>query len=118
MNSVSGCSDTDGEDVLILDDEVVWYADFYKQKGVDSLPAFADHPSFEGKYEEAVANQQVCRQNLKMARTAMKDFPKQHGKHKSSTTQSTCKEQKYTHSVGVNTGNISLIEILEKLYGR
>ncbi|XP_031611828.1 RLA class II histocompatibility antigen, DP alpha-1 chain-like isoform X1 [Oreochromis aureus] len=78
MNSVSGCSDTDGEDVLILDDEVVWYTDFNKQKGVDSLPAFADHPSFEGKYEEAVANQLICRQNLKMARTAMKDFPKRH----------------------------------------
>uniref|UniRef100_A0A669E8K7 Ig-like domain-containing protein n=1 Tax=Oreochromis niloticus TaxID=8128 RepID=A0A669E8K7_ORENI len=80
MNSVSSCSDTDGEDVLILDDEVVWYADFNKRKGVDSLPAFADHPSFEGKYEEAVANQQVCRQNLKVARTAMKDFPKEHVK--------------------------------------
>ncbi|CAI5685718.1 unnamed protein product [Oreochromis niloticus] len=78
MNSVSGCSDTDGEDVLILDDEVVWYADFYKQKGVDSLPAFADHPHWqEGMYEEAVANQQICRQNLKMARSAMKDFPKE-----------------------------------------
>ncbi|XP_039464434.1 RLA class II histocompatibility antigen, DP alpha-1 chain-like [Oreochromis aureus] len=78
MNSVSGCSDTDGEDVLILDDEVVWYADFNKQKVVDSLPAFADHPSFEGKYEEAVANQQICRQNLKVTHTAMKDFPKEH----------------------------------------
>ncbi|XP_065326060.1 RLA class II histocompatibility antigen, DP alpha-1 chain-like [Pelmatolapia mariae] len=78
MNSVSGCSDTDGEDVLILDDEVVWYADFNKQKGVDSLPAFADHPSFEGKYEEAVASQLICRQNLKVARMAMKDFPKRH----------------------------------------
>ncbi|XP_039465056.1 RLA class II histocompatibility antigen, DP alpha-1 chain-like [Oreochromis aureus] len=78
MNSVSGCSDTDGEDVLILDNEVVWYADFNKHTGVDSLPAFADHPHWqEGMYEEAVANQQICRQNLKMARSAMKDFPKE-----------------------------------------
>uniref|UniRef100_A0A3Q4GFJ5 Ig-like domain-containing protein n=1 Tax=Neolamprologus brichardi TaxID=32507 RepID=A0A3Q4GFJ5_NEOBR len=78
MNSVSGCSDTDGEDVLILDNEVVWYADFNKHTGVDSLPAFADHPRCPlGMYEEAVANQQICRQNLKMARTAMKDFPKE-----------------------------------------
>lgn len=109
MNSVSGCSDTVGEDVLILDDEVVWYADFNKQKGVDSLPAFADHPHWqEGMYEEAVANQQICRQNLKVARSAMKDFPKELGKHNSSTTQSTCKEQKHVSSLGVNPVNISL----------
>ncbi|KAL4009311.1 hypothetical protein ACER0C_003163 [Sarotherodon galilaeus] len=77
-SSVSGCSDSDGEDVLILDDEVVWYADFYYQRGVDSLPAFADHPHWkEGMYEHAVVNKQICRYNLKMARTALKDFPKQ-----------------------------------------
>ncbi|XP_039465064.1 RLA class II histocompatibility antigen, DP alpha-1 chain-like [Oreochromis aureus] len=76
-NWINGCSDTDGDSVLMLDDEVVWYADFNKQMGVDSLPVFADPMSFPGFYEEAVADQQVCRYNLKVTRQAMKDVPKE-----------------------------------------
>uniref|UniRef100_A0A3Q2X700 Rano class II histocompatibility antigen, B alpha chain-like n=1 Tax=Haplochromis burtoni TaxID=8153 RepID=A0A3Q2X700_HAPBU len=76
-NSIIGCSDTDGENVLILDDEAVWYADFNKQTGVNALPAFVDPISFPGFYEEAVADQQICRQNLMVTRKAMKNFPKE-----------------------------------------
>ncbi|XP_005754617.1 rano class II histocompatibility antigen, B alpha chain-like [Pundamilia nyererei] len=77
-NSITGCSDTDGENVLILDDEAVWYADFNKQTGVNALPAFVDPISISpGFYEDAVAGQQICRQNLKTIRQAMKDFPKE-----------------------------------------
>lgn len=101
-NSISGCSDTDGENVLILDDEAVWYADFNKQTGVNALPAFADPISFPGFYEEAVADQQICRQNLMVIRKAMKDFPKELGKHKSLTTQSVCKGQKNIQRAEVN----------------
>uniref|UniRef100_A0A668TAU4 Ig-like domain-containing protein n=2 Tax=Oreochromis aureus TaxID=47969 RepID=A0A668TAU4_OREAU len=76
-NSIIGCSDTDGENVLILDDEAIWYADFNKQTGVNSLPAFADPISFPCSYEEAVAYQEICRQNLMVTRKAMKEFPKE-----------------------------------------
>uniref|UniRef100_A0A3Q4GMT6 Ig-like domain-containing protein n=2 Tax=Neolamprologus brichardi TaxID=32507 RepID=A0A3Q4GMT6_NEOBR len=76
-NWISGCSDTDGEAVRILDDEAVWYADFNKQKGIYPLPPFVDPITFPGQYEQAVADQQVCRQNLKTIRQAMKDVPKE-----------------------------------------
>ncbi|CAI5657142.1 unnamed protein product [Oreochromis niloticus] len=76
-NWITGCSDTDGEAVVILDDEVVWYAVFNKHTGVDSLPAFADPISSPGQYEQAVANMQICRQNLKTTRQAMKEVPKE-----------------------------------------
>uniref|UniRef100_A0A3Q0S0S8 Ig-like domain-containing protein n=1 Tax=Amphilophus citrinellus TaxID=61819 RepID=A0A3Q0S0S8_AMPCI len=77
-NAISACSDTDGEDVVVLDDEAVWYADFYKKTGVDTLPDFADPMRSPGQYDEAVANREICRYNLPTIRQAMKDFPKEH----------------------------------------
>uniref|UniRef100_A0A3Q0RCG0 Ig-like domain-containing protein n=1 Tax=Amphilophus citrinellus TaxID=61819 RepID=A0A3Q0RCG0_AMPCI len=76
-NAITGCSDTDGEDVDILDDEAMWYADFNKHTGVNALPPFADPISSPGQYEQAVANQQICKQNLQITRKAMKDFPRE-----------------------------------------
>ncbi|XP_069031588.1 H-2 class II histocompatibility antigen, A-U alpha chain-like [Embiotoca jacksoni] len=72
---IVGCSDSDGEDVLGLDNEETWFADFVKGEGFDVLPPFADHPSFPGAYEQAVANQQICKSNLKLDRSVFKDLP-------------------------------------------
>uniref|UniRef100_A0A3B5PXX9 H-2 class II histocompatibility antigen, A-U alpha chain-like n=1 Tax=Xiphophorus maculatus TaxID=8083 RepID=A0A3B5PXX9_XIPMA len=74
--AIVGCSDSDGEMMYALDGEELWYADFKKGKGVDPQPPFVVHTSYrEGVYEQAVANQQVCRSNLKVCRSAMKDIP-------------------------------------------
>lgn len=70
--------------MLILDDEAVWYADFNRQEIIYPLPPFVDPITFPGQYEQAVADQQVCKQNLKVTRQAMKDVPKELGKHESS----------------------------------
>lgn len=63
-----------------LDGEEVWYADFKKQTGVDAQPPFVDHASYPGGYEGAVADQQICRQNLKVTREATKGLPLKRGK--------------------------------------
>nr|AFD01247.1 MHC class II alpha subunit [Oreochromis niloticus] len=75
---ITGCSDSDGEDMYGLDGEEVWYADFNKQTGVEPLPDFADSIDFPGHYESAAANQQVCKQNLQTLRKMMKDYPLEH----------------------------------------
>uniref|UniRef100_A0A3B3VQN5 RLA class II histocompatibility antigen, DP alpha-1 chain-like n=1 Tax=Poecilia latipinna TaxID=48699 RepID=A0A3B3VQN5_9TELE len=63
---ITGCSDSDGEDMYALDREQLWYADFKKKEGVDPQPPFIDHIRYsEGTYELAVADQQICRSNLK-----------------------------------------------------
>ncbi|KAM7376881.1 hypothetical protein PAMA_013581 [Pampus argenteus] len=73
---VNGCSDSDGELMYTLDGEELWYADFINKRGVEPQPDFIDHISYrEGTYEQAVANQQICRSNLKVARVGMKDIP-------------------------------------------
>ncbi|XP_007561722.1 RLA class II histocompatibility antigen, DP alpha-1 chain-like [Poecilia latipinna] len=73
--SIDGCSDSDGESVYTLDREVLWYANFQKGEGVEPLPPFIDQMSRPGAYETAVANQQICRANLRTIRIAMKDIP-------------------------------------------
>uniref|UniRef100_A0A3B5ASP7 Ig-like domain-containing protein n=1 Tax=Stegastes partitus TaxID=144197 RepID=A0A3B5ASP7_9TELE len=70
-----GCSDSDGAATNTLDGEELWYADFINKRGVTPLPGFVDPIAFPGAYEEAVANQQICRQNLKICKMAMKDLP-------------------------------------------
>ncbi|XP_036416761.1 H-2 class II histocompatibility antigen, A-Q alpha chain-like, partial [Colossoma macropomum] len=59
------CSDTEKEVIYGLDGEEMWHADFSQGKGVMTLPQFADPFSYvEGAYESAVANVEVCKQNL------------------------------------------------------
>ncbi|KAM9701177.1 LOW QUALITY PROTEIN: rano class II histocompatibility antigen, B alpha chain-like [Menidia menidia] len=72
---VNGCSDSDGEMMYTLDGEERWYADFNKKQGVQPLPPFISQAGYPGAYENAVAQQQVCRTNLKIARKGMKDPP-------------------------------------------
>ncbi|XP_018542858.2 mamu class II histocompatibility antigen, DR alpha chain [Lates calcarifer] len=74
--SISGCSDTDGEQMFSLDGEELWFADFINKRGVEPQPSFIDHISYqEGTYEAAEADQQICRQNLKILRQVNKDVP-------------------------------------------
>nr|AYN72117.1 MHC class II antigen alpha chain [Oreochromis niloticus] len=75
---IVGCSDSDGEVMYGLDGEEYHYADFNKQKEIYVLPPFVDPMTSPGAYEAAVANQQVCRANLKVVGEDMKDFPPKH----------------------------------------
>ncbi|XP_040035604.2 HLA class II histocompatibility antigen, DP alpha 1 chain-like [Gasterosteus aculeatus] len=71
---ISGCSDSDGEEMFGLDGEELWYADFKLGKGVSLLPSFLDPITYPGGYEVAVAEQQFCRNNLRIDLEAYK-FP-------------------------------------------
>nr|AAU01917.1 MHC class IIA antigen [Gasterosteus aculeatus] len=74
--AITGCSDSDGEDMYGLDGEELWYADFKHGKGVKPQPSFVDPIEFqEGTYELAVGNQQICRINLKNRLKGLKDVP-------------------------------------------
>ncbi len=65
-----------------LDGEEMWYADFINKRGVEPQPDFIDHISYvEGTYEGAVADQQVCRQNLETLLSALKNPPVKLGKY-------------------------------------
>nr|AYN72163.1 MHC class II antigen alpha chain [Oreochromis niloticus] len=74
---IIGCSDSDGEEMYGLDGEEKAYADFNKQELIYPQPPFVINPFHyqEGTYENAVANQQICRANLKTDSKGMKDFP-------------------------------------------
>uniref|UniRef100_A0A3B4H9A8 HLA class II histocompatibility antigen, DR alpha chain-like n=1 Tax=Pundamilia nyererei TaxID=303518 RepID=A0A3B4H9A8_9CICH len=64
--AINGCSDSDGEKMFGLDGEELAYADFNKQEMIYPLPPFIDPFTYqEGTYEAAVANLQICQQNLK-----------------------------------------------------
>ncbi|KAL6456299.1 hypothetical protein MHYP_G00348420 [Metynnis hypsauchen] len=59
------CSDTEKERIFGLDGEEKWHADFIQEKGVMTLPDFADPSSYpEGAYKSAVADVDVCEKNL------------------------------------------------------
>ncbi|XP_022047318.2 HLA class II histocompatibility antigen, DR alpha chain-like [Acanthochromis polyacanthus] len=73
---IGGCSDSEGAMMYTLEDEELWYADFKSGRGVAPQPDFIDHISFNpGTYEQAVAEQQICRANLQTCQQAMKDLP-------------------------------------------
>uniref|UniRef100_A0A7N8WS77 RLA class II histocompatibility antigen, DP alpha-1 chain-like n=1 Tax=Mastacembelus armatus TaxID=205130 RepID=A0A7N8WS77_9TELE len=78
---ITGCSDSDGEELYALDGEELWYADFVNKRGVEPQPSFIDHMSYEeGAYEGAVGQQQICKQNLKADLQSYKNPPLQLGK--------------------------------------
>uniref|UniRef100_A0A672M0Y9 Zgc:123107 n=1 Tax=Sinocyclocheilus grahami TaxID=75366 RepID=A0A672M0Y9_SINGR len=62
--SITGCSETEKESMTGSDGQEAWHADFNQKTGVVTLPDFADPMSFPGYYEESVAEQDVCKQNL------------------------------------------------------
>uniref|UniRef100_A0AAR2L098 Ig-like domain-containing protein n=1 Tax=Pygocentrus nattereri TaxID=42514 RepID=A0AAR2L098_PYGNA len=67
------CSETDKEVLYGLDGEEMWHADFSEGKGVITLPEFADPFSYaEGTYESAVAEAEICKQNLDIITKAYK----------------------------------------------
>ncbi|XP_059181130.1 mamu class II histocompatibility antigen, DR alpha chain-like [Centropristis striata] len=73
--AITGCSEKDGEGMIGLDGEEIWYADFKNKKGVEPQPSFIDRMSFPGGYEAAVAGQQICKQNLAVTLKALKNPP-------------------------------------------
>ncbi|XP_077401757.1 H-2 class II histocompatibility antigen, A-U alpha chain-like [Vanacampus margaritifer] len=74
--SVTGCSDTEGEDFYGLDGEDMWVANFTANRGVEPQPNFVDHMSYSKEaFSVAVANVIACKRNLIIARQAMKDQP-------------------------------------------
>ncbi|XP_006809273.1 HLA class II histocompatibility antigen, DR alpha chain-like [Neolamprologus brichardi] len=76
---ITGCSDSDGEVMYGLDGEELAYADFNKQEEIYPQPPFVDHFTYgEGTYEQAVADQQICKGNLQTARKVMKEYPLEH----------------------------------------
>lgn len=80
--AINGCSDVDGEEMYGLDGEEVWYADFKKGEGVYPQPDFIDPITYEeGTYSSAVADQQICKTNLGIARDGNKDMPAKLGKN-------------------------------------
>ncbi|XP_013763629.1 HLA class II histocompatibility antigen, DR alpha chain-like [Pundamilia nyererei] len=76
--AIVGCSDSDGEEMYGLDGEELAYADFNKQEEIYPQPPFIDPITYPGGYEQAVADQQVCRENLKNFGKGMKDYPPEH----------------------------------------
>ncbi|XP_063051577.1 rano class II histocompatibility antigen, B alpha chain-like [Engraulis encrasicolus] len=68
-----GCTDSDGEDMYGLDEEEMRHADWKAGKYVSTFPAFADPIRFpDTSYQQALNNQQICKQNLDMAIRAYK----------------------------------------------
>ncbi|PWS22793.1 hypothetical protein DKP78_16525, partial [Enterococcus faecium] len=60
-----GCTDSDGEHMYGLDGEEMAHADWNAEMMVMTLPVFAAPAQYEeGAYAFAVANQQICKQNL------------------------------------------------------
>nr|AYN72136.1 MHC class II antigen alpha chain [Oreochromis niloticus] len=76
--AILACSASDGEYMYGLDGEELAYADFNKQEMIYPQPPFIDHGTYPGGYEAAVANVQICQQNLKVVGEDMKDFPPKH----------------------------------------
>ncbi|KAM3872227.1 rano class II histocompatibility antigen, B alpha chain-like [Diretmus argenteus] len=75
---IVGCSETEGESMYGLDGEELWYADFINKKAVEPQPPFVDHMTYQqGTYQGAVADQAICRQNLKIDQRALKNQPLQ-----------------------------------------
>ncbi|XP_062301216.1 HLA class II histocompatibility antigen, DP alpha 1 chain-like isoform X1 [Scomber scombrus] len=73
---IVGCSSSDGESMYALDGEEMWYADFIKREGVEPLPPFIDPITYvDGTYDNAEVNLQICKDNLKKRRNAMKEIP-------------------------------------------
>ncbi|KAK9977208.1 hypothetical protein ABG768_019029 [Culter alburnus] len=70
--SINGCSDTEKESMYGTDGEEMWHADFTQMNGVVTLPDFADPMSFAGFYQESIAEQEVCKQNLAVCIKAYK----------------------------------------------
>ncbi|XP_016392169.1 H-2 class II histocompatibility antigen, A-U alpha chain-like [Sinocyclocheilus rhinocerous] len=75
--SITGCSETEKESMTGSDGEEAWHADFNQKTGVVTLPDFADPMSFPGYYEESVAKQEVCKQNLAVLIKAYESPPEE-----------------------------------------
>ncbi|XP_044196751.1 RLA class II histocompatibility antigen, DP alpha-1 chain-like [Thunnus albacares] len=74
--NILGCSESDGEFMFALDGEEMFYADFTNKKAVYPAPDFIDPINFgEDAFQNAQANLEICKQNLKVDRQAYKNIP-------------------------------------------
>ncbi|RXN07777.1 mamu class II histocompatibility DR alpha chain-like protein [Labeo rohita] len=71
--AVTGCSDTEEDDMVGMDGEELYHSDFIKGEGVVTLPDFADPITFPGFYELGLSEIQVCKANLATAIKAYKN---------------------------------------------
>lgn len=79
---ITGCSQSDGEEMYGLDGEEKWYADFEKEVGVEIQVPFGGRFIYEeGTYEVAVANQQICKTNLEIRQQFYKNATLRVGKY-------------------------------------
>lgn len=71
---LTGCTDSDGEDMYGVDGEEMGHADWKAEKFVMTMPDFSDPLHYvEGTYAGAVANKQICQQNLETIVKAYKN---------------------------------------------
>lgn len=61
------------------DGEEMWHADFTQKMGVNTLPDFADPMSFPGFYEQSIAGQEICKENLAVTIKAYNSPPEETG---------------------------------------
>ncbi|XP_044197245.1 RLA class II histocompatibility antigen, DP alpha-1 chain-like [Thunnus albacares] len=74
--SIAGCSESDGEFMVALDGEELYYADFTNKRAVYPQPDFIDPIRYqEGAFQFSQTNLENCKQNLKVALQAHKDIP-------------------------------------------
>lgn len=79
--ALNACSQSDGENMYGLDGEEKWYADFEKGHGVEIQVPFGGRFIFvEGTYEQALVNQEVCKQNLAVFQRSLKNRTMHFGK--------------------------------------
>lgn len=77
------CTDSDTQDMYALDGEEISHADFKLGEFVMTLPEFADQfKMVDGAYQNAVGEQQICKQNLATAIKGYKNPAVQIGKSK------------------------------------
>lgn len=80
--ALDACSESDGEKMFGLDGEEKWFADFEKEHGVEIKVPFGGRFTFvEGTYDGAVANQQICKQNLDVFQKVLKNRTMHVGKY-------------------------------------
>ncbi|XP_047655910.1 H-2 class II histocompatibility antigen, A-U alpha chain-like [Tachysurus fulvidraco] len=72
---LSGCTESDKEDVGELDDEEMFHTDFKKQALVVKLPKFADPIEWPDRYDLSVSEQELCKHNLDVAVSSYKNPP-------------------------------------------
>ncbi|XP_068188412.1 HLA class II histocompatibility antigen, DP alpha 1 chain-like [Antennarius striatus] len=70
---IVGCSASEGEVMYSLDSEELWYADFINHRGVIAQPDFSDPMGYDGFFDSALTNLDICKRNLNTTLAALKN---------------------------------------------